>query len=111
MAQAYADCDLLICRAGALTVTEVATAGVPALFVPLPHAVDDHQTANARYLADAGAALLCPQATLTAEHLAGVLQPLLDRAVLLDMAQKSRRLAQPQATRQVADVLESVFPA
>ncbi len=111
MAQAYADCDLLICRAGALTVTEVATAGVPALFVPLPHAVDDHQTANARYLADAGAALLCPQATLTAEHLAGVLQPLLDRAVLLDMAQKSRRLAQPQATRQVADVLESVFSA
>lgn len=108
MAQAYAECDLLICRAGALTVTEVATAGVPAIFVPLPHAVDDHQTANARHLADQGAALLCPQATLTPEHLAAQLQPLLDRGVLLDMALKARQQAQPDATARVTEQVLAV---
>ncbi|WP_368730824.1 glycosyltransferase, partial [Staphylococcus aureus] len=56
MAKAYSEADLIICRAGALTVTEVATAGVAAVFVPLPIAVDDHQTANAKFLADVGAA-------------------------------------------------------
>src|SRR5690606_134298 len=65
MAKAYSDADLIICRAGALTVTEIATAGVAAVFVPLPSAVDDHQTANAKFLANINAAKICPQATMT----------------------------------------------
>ncbi|MEY4517380.1 MAG: undecaprenyldiphospho-muramoylpentapeptide beta-N-acetylglucosaminyltransferase [Pseudomonadota bacterium] len=108
MAHAYADADLIICRAGALTVTEVATAGLPAVFIPLPSAVDDHQTANARYLSEVGAACLCPQATLTPETLAAVLRPLFDRTVLLDMAERARARAQPDATACVVDAILSV---
>jgi UDP-N-acetylglucosamine--N-acetylmuramyl-(pentapeptide) pyrophosphoryl-undecaprenol N-acetylglucosamine transferase len=108
MAAAYSDADFIICRAGALTVTEVATAGLPAVFVPLPSAVDDHQTANARYLSDAGAALLCPQASLTPESLAQALKPLLDRACLLQMATAARAKAQPDATACVVDAILSV---
>ncbi len=111
MAAAYAACDLLICRAGALTVTEVATAGVAAVLVPLPHAVDDHQTANARHLADHGAALLCPQATMTPEHLVQVLQPLMNRAALLELAARARALARPDATTRVADLIEAASSA
>ncbi len=107
MAGAYAATDVLICRAGALTVTEVATVGVAAVFVPLPSAVDDHQTANARYLADSGAAILCPQSTLTPERLAALLQPLLNPQTRLEMAQKARALAMPHATRQVTDIILS----
>ena len=70
MAGALGDADLLICRAGAMTVSEVAAAGVAALFVPFPHAIDDHQTANARFLSDAQAAWLQPQPALTPEWLA-----------------------------------------
>ncbi|RYY79845.1 MAG: undecaprenyldiphospho-muramoylpentapeptide beta-N-acetylglucosaminyltransferase [Moraxellaceae bacterium] len=105
MANAYARADLMICRAGALTVTEVATAGVAAVFVPLPSAVDDHQTANARYLVDCEAALLCPQASLTSESLMAALQPIMKRATLQAMAQKARQQAHPQATQQVCDLL------
>ncbi len=65
MARAYADADLVICRAGAMTVSEVAAAGVAALFVPFPHAVDDHQTTNAEFLSKQGAALLVQQQDLT----------------------------------------------
>ncbi len=108
MAYAYAQSDLIICRAGALTVSEVAAAGLPAVFVPLPQAVDDHQTANARYLSDSGAALLCPQATLTPEHLAEQLRPLLNRATLLNMAEKSRLQAQPCATSAVVDAVVEI---
>ncbi len=108
MADAYAQSDLIICRAGALTVSEVAAAGLPAVFVPLPQAVDDHQTANARYLSDSGAALLCPQATLTPEHLAEQLRPLLNRATLLVMAEKSRLQAQPCATSAVVDAVVEI---
>lgn len=108
MAAAYAQADLVICRAGALTVTEVATVGIPAIFIPLPSAVDDHQTLNARYLVDAGAALLCPQASLTAAHLAGLLLPLLDRDLLLSMAEKSRAKAHPTATAHVAEAILTV---
>jgi UDP-N-acetylglucosamine--N-acetylmuramyl-(pentapeptide) pyrophosphoryl-undecaprenol N-acetylglucosamine transferase len=103
MAAAYAQADLVICRAGALTVAELAAAGVAAILVPFPHAVDDHQTGNARFLADAGAALLQPQATLSADGLAALLRTL-DRARLLDMAQRARALARPGATAEVADI-------
>jgi len=63
MAAAYAEADLVVCRAGATTVAEIAVAGVASILVPFPHAVDDHQTVNARFLADAGAAVLAPQAS------------------------------------------------
>jgi UDP-N-acetylglucosamine--N-acetylmuramyl-(pentapeptide) pyrophosphoryl-undecaprenol N-acetylglucosamine transferase len=66
MAEAYAWADLVICRSGALTIAELAAVGVAAILIPFPHAVDDHQTANARYLADNGAALLVQQSDLTA---------------------------------------------
>ena len=103
MAAAYGWADLVVCRAGALTVAELAAAGIGAILVPYPHAVDDHQTGNARYLADQGAALLLPQTELGAARLADLLQSLLgDRARLLDMADKARALAQPEAARQVA---------
>ena len=69
MAKAYSEADLIICRAGALTVTEVATAGLAAIFVPLPIAVDDHQTANAKFLANVGAAKICQQANMTPSFL------------------------------------------
>ncbi|KAA6131116.1 undecaprenyldiphospho-muramoylpentapeptide beta-N-acetylglucosaminyltransferase [Cupriavidus cauae] len=103
MAQAYADADLVICRAGAMTVSEVAAAGVAALFVPFPHAVDDHQTTNARFLSEQGAALLVQQNALTAEGLAQTLARL-SRPQLKEMAQRARGLAKPDATRRVAQV-------
>lgn len=103
MAAAYAHADLVICRAGASTIAEIAAAGVAALFVPFPHAVDDHQTVNARFLADRGAALLIPQSTLTAQKLADVLNTL-DRPRLLAMAQAARAAAKPEATATVANV-------
>ena len=102
MAAAYADADLVICRAGASTVAEVAAAGVAALFVPYPHAVDDHQTANARFLAESGAASLIPQNELSAERLAGALREI-DRDSLATIASKARALARPQAAEAVAD--------
>jgi UDP-N-acetylglucosamine--N-acetylmuramyl-(pentapeptide) pyrophosphoryl-undecaprenol N-acetylglucosamine transferase len=102
MAQAYADADVAICRAGATTVAELAAAGVPSILVPFPFAVDDHQTANARYLADAGAAVLVQQRDLTAETLAETLRAL-TRERLLEMAKKARALGRPDATRAVAE--------
>jgi UDP-N-acetylglucosamine--N-acetylmuramyl-(pentapeptide) pyrophosphoryl-undecaprenol N-acetylglucosamine transferase len=103
MAAAYAWADLVVCRAGALTVAELAVAGVAAILVPYPHAVDDHQTGNARYLADAGAALLMPQASLTAERLTEVLTRFIGRRdTLLAMARRARELARPEAARRVA---------
>lgn len=102
MAGAYAWADLVICRAGALTIAELAAAGVASILVPYPHAVDDHQVANARFLANAGAAILLPQAELTAERLAGIRT--MPRSQLLQMAEKARELAQPQATATVARV-------
>jgi UDP-N-acetylglucosamine--N-acetylmuramyl-(pentapeptide) pyrophosphoryl-undecaprenol N-acetylglucosamine transferase len=108
MAAAYADADFIICRAGALTVSEVAAVGLPAVFVPLPHAVDDHQTANARYLSDVGAALLCPQATLTPDVFAEQLHPLMNRDTLLAMAEKSRLQAKPCATAVVVEAIVSL---
>lgn len=108
MAQAYAQADLIICRAGALTVTEVATAGVAAIFVPLPSAVDDHQKENAKYLADTGAAKICPQASMTPDYLQQLLQPLMDRQVLKQMAIQARQRAQVNATQRVVDLIQAL---
>jgi UDP-N-acetylglucosamine--N-acetylmuramyl-(pentapeptide) pyrophosphoryl-undecaprenol N-acetylglucosamine transferase len=103
MADRYADADLVICRAGALTVAELAAAGVASVLVPYPHAVDDHQTGNARFLAEAGAAVLMPQTELTPQRLAALLQQM-NRERLLAMAVKARGCAKPDATARVADV-------
>lgn len=103
MAAAYAQADLVICRAGAMTVSEVAAAGVAALFVPFPHAVDDHQTTNARFLSERGAALLVPQPSLGPASLADTLASL-TRAQLADMAAKAREQARPEAAERVADI-------
>jgi UDP-N-acetylglucosamine--N-acetylmuramyl-(pentapeptide) pyrophosphoryl-undecaprenol N-acetylglucosamine transferase len=101
MAKAYADADLVICRAGAMTVAEVACAGIAALFVPFPFAVDDHQTANARFLADSGAAMLTQQRDLTPQSLAASLQSL-TREQCAAMAVMARALGKPDATEAVA---------
>ncbi len=106
MAGAYAWADLVICRAGALTIAELACAGVASILVPFPHAVDDHQTSNARFLASAGAAILLPQGELTAERLALIRD--LSRPQLLEMAEKARALAMPDATAAVAKTCEEV---
>ena len=103
MAAMYAWADLLICRAGALTVAELSAAGVASLLVPFPHAVDDHQTGNAHYLSDAGAALLIPQAEFTVEKVAALLQGM-TREQCLDMAIKARGLGMPEATTKVATI-------
>jgi UDP-N-acetylglucosamine--N-acetylmuramyl-(pentapeptide) pyrophosphoryl-undecaprenol N-acetylglucosamine transferase len=96
MAAAYAAADLVICRSGALTVSEIAAAGLPAIFVPFPAAVDDHQTRNARFLVDAGAALLIPERELTAERLAKELKSILaggrDRLKQMAIAARSRAI-------------------
>jgi UDP-N-acetylglucosamine--N-acetylmuramyl-(pentapeptide) pyrophosphoryl-undecaprenol N-acetylglucosamine transferase len=90
--------DLVICRAGALTIAELAAAGVGAILVPYPHAVDDHQTHNAQFLVEAGAASCVADATLTGQSLAALLQPLLaDRAKLLAMALAARAVARTDA--------------
>ncbi len=107
MAAAYAWADVAICRAGALTVAEIAAAGAAALFIPFPFAVDDHQTANARFLADAGAAWLMPQSSLSAESLANWLTGL-QRDELLDRATRARALAKPEATARVVVVCKEL---
>ena len=103
MAEAYGWADLVLCRAGALTIAELAAAGIGAVLIPFPFAVDDHQTANARFLEQGGAALIRQQAELDAERLAAALRERLgDRARLLTMAQAARRLAKIEAAEQVA---------
>ncbi len=107
MAARYAAADLVICRAGALTVAELAAAGVASVLVPFPHAVDDHQTGNARFLADAGAAVLLPQTELTPARLAELIRSL-NRQALQTMAGKARSLARPEATKTVAEACAAV---
>jgi len=105
MAEAYAWADLVICRSGALTVSELAAAGVGSMLVPYPYAVDDHQTGNARYLSEAGAAILMPQPEFTVEHISEYLHKLTASPdILQEMAIKARALAQPESTKRVADV-------
>jgi UDP-N-acetylglucosamine--N-acetylmuramyl-(pentapeptide) pyrophosphoryl-undecaprenol N-acetylglucosamine transferase len=102
MAKRYAACDLVLCRAGALTIAELSAAGVASILVPYPHAVDDHQTSNARFLSSHGAAVLLPQSELTAQNLAELLANL-TREELLGMAIAARSMAKPEATRIVAE--------
>ena len=109
MAEAYRWCDLVVCRAGALTVSELAAAGVPAVLVPFPHAVDDHQTANARFLVDAGGARMIADHELDPETLAGLLSELLgDRERLRAMGDAARRVGRPAAAERVADICMEV---
>jgi UDP-N-acetylglucosamine--N-acetylmuramyl-(pentapeptide) pyrophosphoryl-undecaprenol N-acetylglucosamine transferase len=94
MAEAYAWADVVVCRSGALTVSELAAVGIGALLVPYPSSVDDHQTLNAKYLADAGAAILIQQEELTPARLAQELRACADdRDLLLERAQRARKLA------------------
>ncbi len=101
MAQCYAESDLVICRAGALTIAEIAAVGIASILVPYPHAVDDHQTHNARFFADRGAAWLLPQSALNPRALAELLREL-TRGKLLQMALRARELGKPDATQLVA---------
>ena len=101
MARRYAEADLVICRAGAVTVAELSAGGMASILVPFPHAVDDHQSATAKFLSDRGAAILIQQRDLSAQKLADLIRSL-DRTKLLDMAQKARALGKPDAARIVA---------
>ncbi len=104
MAAAYQQADLIVGRAGATTVAELAIAGKPAIFIPYPHAADNHQELNAREMAEAGAALMFKQSELTADKLAGALRPLLDDAATrAKMGAAMRALARPQAAAAVVD--------
>jgi UDP-N-acetylglucosamine--N-acetylmuramyl-(pentapeptide) pyrophosphoryl-undecaprenol N-acetylglucosamine transferase len=104
MAQAYGDADLVICRAGALTISELAAVGVAAVLVPFPAAVDDHQTVNAQFLVREGAAVLIADRDLTAERLAAELKFLCQRGKLLAMAERARLVAKPRAAEELAAV-------
>lgn len=104
MAGAYAGADLVVCRAGALTLAELCAVGVASVLVPFPHAVDDHQTANARHLAQAGAAVLVPQAEMNEQGLGDLLVSLTaDTGRLKEMARAARNLARPDATDRVVN--------
>jgi len=107
MAAEYRACDFAICRAGAMTVAELACAGVPAVLVPFPFAVDDHQTGNAEFLSEADAAWLMQQKDLSAEKLAALIGGL-DRATLAVMSARARALAKPDATAHVAQICEGL---
>lgn len=102
MAEAYADADLIICRAGASTVAEVACAGIAAIFVPYPYAVDDHQTTNAKYLAQNQAAILLPQEKLTPEALKSTLNEL-PHEKIIEMGRIAHDLAISNATTRICD--------
>ena len=106
MAGAYEWADLVICRSGALTVAELAAAGVASILVPFPHAVDDHQSGNARFLVNVGGAFLLPQDDLTAEAIALIRN--YSRSQLLEMAEKARSLAKPDATEEVATLCAEI---
>lgn len=110
MAEAYAWADAVICRAGALTVAEIIAAGLPALFIPYPYAVDDHQTKNAQALVDSGAAELIQQTDLSADKLHEIIaKQFSDRTTLLQHAQKARALQQKNATQQIAEFCTEVI--
>jgi UDP-N-acetylglucosamine--N-acetylmuramyl-(pentapeptide) pyrophosphoryl-undecaprenol N-acetylglucosamine transferase len=106
MAGAYEWADVVICRAGALTIAELAAAGVASILVPFPHAVDDHQTGNARFLVNVGGAFLLPQTELTPEAIALIRN--YSRSQLLEMAEKARSLAKPDAADAVAQLCTDI---
>ncbi len=107
MATAYAQADVVVCRAGAITVSELAVAGVPSILVPLVVSTTSHQRDNAQWMAGHGGAIYLPQAEMTPELLAAVLRGL-TRQALLDMAINARKLGKPDATQAIADELEKV---
>lgn len=105
MAAAYAWADFVVCRAGALTISELCSVGLGAILVPYPHAVDDHQTRNAQFMVDAGAAWILPQSQLNPSALAEILEPLLarpERITRLGLA--ARKMARPDATEKVVQI-------
>jgi UDP-N-acetylglucosamine--N-acetylmuramyl-(pentapeptide) pyrophosphoryl-undecaprenol N-acetylglucosamine transferase len=102
MASAYSWADMVICRAGAMTVSEIAAAGLPSVLVPLPHAIDDHQRANARYLADEGAAILIEQNELNETSLINAIEQIQHN--LESMSRLARSKARLDATDRVAEV-------
>jgi UDP-N-acetylglucosamine--N-acetylmuramyl-(pentapeptide) pyrophosphoryl-undecaprenol N-acetylglucosamine transferase len=106
-AQAFADADLIVARAGASTVTEIAAVGAAAVFVPFPSAVDDHQTTNARFLVDAGGGWLVQQAELTPEWLADLLQTT-QRSTLMERAQKAKKMQKTEAVDEVVRACEEL---
>jgi UDP-N-acetylglucosamine--N-acetylmuramyl-(pentapeptide) pyrophosphoryl-undecaprenol N-acetylglucosamine transferase len=109
MAEAYQWADVIVCRSGALTVSEIAAIGLPAVLVPYPHAVDDHQTRNGAFLAERGAARIVPQTQLSAQ-LPGQLRELLsDRELLARMATTARSMGMPDSCDRVADICEEVM--
>ncbi len=108
MAERLAACDVIVCRAGAVTVSELCAAGVPAVLVPLVVSTTSHQRDNAQWMAGHGAAIHLPQPELTPERLAGLLRAL-DRPRLLSMAEKARSLALPQSAARVADEIEKTL--
>jgi len=104
MSSVYEWADLVICRAGAMTVFELAAAGIASVLVPYPYAVDDHQTSNAKYLEDAGAAIIKQQDELTADNLAEIINDFeVNRTKLFDMAVSARKLAIPDSAKNIAD--------
>ena len=103
MPSAYGQADLVICRSGAMTVSELAACGVASCLIPFPFAIDDHQTANAQFLSDADAAILLPQSNLNASDLALLIQNV-SRSDLKEMAVRAHALAKPHATQRVAEV-------
>ncbi len=107
-AQAFADADLVICRAGASTVTEIAAVGAAALFVPFPSAVDDHQSHNARFLVDQGAGWLVPQTELTPEKLSEMLQKI-ERTTLLECALAAKKMQKVEATHELVAACEEAI--
>ena len=106
-AQAFADADVVICRAGASTVTEIAAVGAAAIYVPFPHAVDDHQTSNANFLVQAGGGWLLQQDALDAQKLAEMLQNM-QRSTLLNVAIKAKTMQKIDATREVVAACEEL---
>jgi len=109
MPRAYAGADLLLCRAGATTISELTVCKKPAILVPFPFAADDHQTVNAHSLVQSGAAVLMPEKELTGEKLAGELRALEgDRGRLAKMSRASGLLGRPEAAREIADVCVSL---
>ena len=110
MAMQYANCDLVLCRAGALTIAELAAAGVPSILVPYPYAVDDHQTSNAKFLSDKNAAVLLPQKELNPQKLMELLLSM-TREKLLGMAVAARAQAKPDATAFVANACIQISEA
>jgi UDP-N-acetylglucosamine--N-acetylmuramyl-(pentapeptide) pyrophosphoryl-undecaprenol N-acetylglucosamine transferase len=106
-AEAYAEADLIVCRAGASTVTEIAAVGAAAVFVPFPAAVDDHQTTNAKFLVDAGGGWLVQQRDLTPEWLAQLLRTV-ERAELIRRAEAARKMQKTQATQEVVNACEEL---